>query len=336
MKRFLLGFGSPLVDYTLNVSDEILSRIAPGIKGGTESINQIQKAELLAAYPGRVLRSPGGSAANTVMAAARLGVSSALWGKVGKDDEGEFFRRELESAGAGTAYLSSNENSFTGSCVTMVTPDAERTMRSALGASLTLDVEEVGKTPELSCRWLLAEGYWIGSPVLPAVLQRAKESGAKVALNLSSLELAREYREIFVKLITRWVDLVFANELEAEALTGKSGKSALFALMELAPQAVVTRSAAGAWCGEKGRTAAVGAMSVRAVDTTAAGDYFSAGFFYGLSQERDLAYCCAAGARVAAEVVQLPGTRLPENKWENLRRDLAFEEIPGGLKATDI
>ncbi len=335
MKQFLLGFGSPLVDYTLNVSDEILARIAPGIKGGTESISRSQKAELLAAYPGNILRSPGGSAANTVMAAARLGVSSALWGKIGNDEDGAFFCGELESAGADSSHLSCNENSFTGSCVTLVTPDAERTMRSALGASLTLKVEEV-KNTSLSCRWLLAEGYWIGSPVLPAVLQRAKESGAKVALNLSSLELAREYREVFTRLITRWVDLVFANVAEAEALTGKSGKAALFALMELAPQAVVTRSASGAWCGENGHAAAVGAMRVHAVDMTAAGDYFSAGFFYGLSQGRGLPYCCAAGSRVAGEIVQLPGTRLPQEKWEMLRRSLADEEIPGGLEATEI
>ena len=151
MSFFLIGAGSPLVDYTTEVAEEFLKNSVSGCKGGTLNISDAERSRIFAALNGTVLRTPGGAAANTVCALGRAGVSAAFFGKTGIDEDGEYFRSELKSCGVSPKFLLSG-NGKTGYCVSLVTPDAERTMRSNLGVSTDITPAELENCGYQECR----------------------------------------------------------------------------------------------------------------------------------------------------------------------------------------
>ncbi|MCI5778545.1 MAG: adenosine kinase [Lentisphaeria bacterium] len=324
MSLRLLGVGSPLVDYSAQVPEEFIRSRLSGGKGGTRNIGPAEKAELLAVCPGPVTVSAGGAAANTVMAASELGVRGALLGKLGCDADGERFLRDMRMAGADVSELRTDPDTATGYCVALVTPDAERTMRSDLGASLNLTPAEVGQCDFSRYDRVLLEGYFVNTDIFEPVMLRARAAGVGVAVDLCNYELVTAGRERFTRLIARYADMVFANRDEAAALTGKKEPDPMArALAKICRTAVVKLGADGAIIASENRLEAVPPVRVgRVVDTTAAGDYFAAGFFYALGRGRSAARCGAAGARCAAEIIQYPGTKLPREAWNKLKAEL--------------
>ena len=323
MSCFLLGIGSPLVDYSVPVDDEFLLREVSGAKGGTLNISDEVRDELLSKSGIVPTKSAGGAAANTVMALAELGVSAAHFGKIGNDENGSFFRRELLSSGAFDRWIFTDDNVSSGYCLTLITPDAERTMRSNLGASLNVSGEDLQKCDFSGCRWIIAEGYFINEPWLAELLIRSRQSGCRIALDLSSFELAEKCRDKFFELITSAVDLLFANEEEFAALCGKDGDTIGQLLSFPCENVVVKLGANGAIVREKDCLCTIEAAKVeKAVDTTAAGDYFAAGFFWGLAHGLPPEKCGCAGALTAAEIVKVSGTKLNKKSWMELKNIL--------------
>ncbi len=323
MSCFLLGIGSPLVDYSVPVSDEFLLREVPGAKGGTLNISDEERDRVLSQAEKAPFKSAGGAAANTVMALAELGVETAHFGKIGNDENGRFFRKELIFSGASDKWIFTDEAISSGYCLTLITPDAERTMRSNLGASLNISREDLQKCDFAECRWVIAEGYFINEPWITGMVAEARQSGCRVALDLSSFELAEKHRDKFFQLINSSVDLLFANKEEFEALCGKDSDIIAKLLSFPCERAVVKLGANGAIVREKECLWTIKAPKVdNVIDTTAAGDYFAAGFFWGLAHDLPLEKCGIAGALTAAEIVKVSGTKLDKKSWIELKKIL--------------
>ncbi len=323
MGAFLAGFGSPLVDYSVCVTDDFLTRNGISGKGGTQNISVADREKLLAGCVFPVVFSPGGAAANTAMAAAKAGVPAAFAGFTGDDEPGRFWIAGMKEAGVDTANVFADKTKPTGFCLAMITPDAERTMRSDLGASVAFTAETAAKFDFSGVKWLLAEGYFINHPALPQVIKAAKKAGCRVALDLCSFELAGSYSRKFMELISGNVDMLFANRDEAVALTGRNSPAeAVQSLMSSVSVAVVKCGADGSMIGTQGEIHNIPAEKTLAVDTTAAGDYYAAGFFWGLYHHLPPAQCGRAGAVMAAEIVGHQGTQLDRAIWEKLNARL--------------
>ena len=319
----VIGVGSPIIDLIAQVDEAFLTQI-PGDKGGMVMIDNAELEKILQLLGSNVKRTPGGSAANTLFDLAHFGVQTALLGTTGNDAAGEFYRQELTRAGGSThALRTSTNNTPTGHCICLVTPDAERTMRPALAAALEFDPAQV--TEEDFAGYTLAhlEGYLLAhsEEKLRYLMRTAKRAGCLISLDLASYEVVTAFRPAILSLLEEFVDIVFANSDEADALFGAVPPvEQLEKLRGLCPAAVVKLGEKGAWadCGEG--AVFIPANKVNAIDTTAAGDSFAAGFLYGLLAKKDAAYCGRLGAALAAETVQIFGAELPESAWEKLKK----------------
>ena len=320
MSFFLIGAGSPLVDYTAEVSEEFLKNSVSGCKGGTLNISDAERSRIFAALKGQVLRTPGGAAANTVCALGRAGVSAAFFGKTGVDDDGEYFRDELRSCGVSPKFLLSGGGK-TGYCVSLVTPDAERTMRSNLGVSTNIVPAELESCLWQECRWLLTEGYMLAIPGYEVIFELAKKAGCSTALDISSIEIARKSRDTLPELLEKSIDLIFCNADEAAALTGINDPEAnVEYLADLCGMAALKMGAAGSLVKRRNEPLCrIEAYSFgEAVDTTAAGDHYAAGFFYGLAGNGSLERCGFCGSVMGGAAAAVPGSRIPQEMWEQV------------------
>ncbi len=267
-------------------------------------------------------RTTGGSACNTILALSHLGAPVALFGKVGADDDGRFFASEFARRGVELHLIESPLPS--GVASTFISPDGQRTFGTYLGAAATLDADDVRPEFFEGHGYLYIEGYLVQNhSLIERAVYEAKRAGLKVVLDLASYNVVEADREFFGELLEH-TDIVFANEDEARAFTGLDAYEALDALAEICPIAVVKIGKAGSLVksGDYIGRATCDATLVT-VDTTAAGDYFSAGFLYAHTSGRDLETCLRAGAILGDEIIQVIGTHLPESTWEQIRAKIA-------------
>ncbi len=320
--RSLLGFGSALVDLLVHVEDDFLRRSIPGLKGGTELVQDSEMSVILAGLPQSPVQVPGGAAANTIVGYAQLGGRASMLAKIGNDQAGEFYRQSLAQSGVSTALFKRDPRHATGRCLSMITPDSERTMRTCMGAANTLAPEELAPADFTGQDCLYIEGYALfNRQLMRKALELAKAANLKVCLDLAAPEIVRAARDILPDLLRHYVDAVFANELEAEMFAGVDDpRAGLAALSELCPLAVVKVGRQGAWLQKRGEGAVhVEAKVVQAVDTTGAGDLWAAGFLYGWLNGWPLRPAAELGALVASEVVQVTGAVIPAATWTRLR-----------------
>lgn len=320
----LVGVGSPIIDVLARVEDAFLASVG-GEKGGMVLTDSESIGQWMAQLPGPYTEAAGGSAGNTVFAASRLGVRTTFIGKTGNDSGGAFYRERFERIGGDASRFKIGEVA-NGRCLSLITPDGERTLRTDLGAAATLTPAEVTPADFIGCRHAHIEGYLLFNPELMLqVLNCAREAACTVSLDLASFEVVRAARGDLPALINEYVDLVFANEEEAAAYCGKSDTPGNMAatLGELCDLAVVKAGARGAWLARGTEvTHAPALQGIRAVDTTGAGDYWAAGFLTGWLRGKPLEICADWGARLGAEVVQVIGAQLPEETWKKILSDL--------------
>jgi sugar/nucleoside kinase (ribokinase family) len=319
----VLGFGSALLDQLIHVPESFVAAL-PGQKGGMVLVDDAERRRLLAALPATPEVAPGGSAANTVVGLARLGLPSRLLAKIGADPAGEAYRRHAAAAGVDTSSLKCAADLPSGTCLSLITPDGERTMRTFLGAASTLSADEVTPADLVGCTHLLTEGYMLyNRPLLQHVLRLGRAAGCRICLDLSSPEVTRASADILPALLDEYVDMVFANEAEAAVFAGtQDPASALALLARHCELAVVKLGAEGALLRQGAQTVHVPAEKVVACDTTGAGDLWAAGFLYGHLQGCSLQTAGRMGAAVAAEVVCVLGAALPTATWSRLHRRL--------------
>ena len=271
-----------------------------------------------------VKRATGGSAANTVLALAHLGAAPGIIGRVSEDDNGHFFADNCKKNGIETYLLPSELP--TGVASTFITPDGQRTFATFLGAAATLHADDLRPEWLEGYAYLYIEGYLVQDhDLICRAVEMAHAAGLKVCLDLASYNIVEAQHEFFSYLLDH-TDIVFANEEEALAFTGKAPREALDELAQRCEVAVVKTGKKGAMarCGAEFAEAPAEAVA-QVLDTTAAGDFFAAGFLYRHAQGAPLAACLESGGALAGAVIQVVGTQLADQTWAALRERLGVE-----------
>ncbi|MGV2494737.1 adenosine kinase [Pelagerythrobacter aerophilus] len=325
----VIAIGNAIVDVMAPCSEELIDELGLS-KGGMTLVDTARAQELYDAM-GPAREISGGSAANTLAGLSALGAQCAFIGQVADDQLGEVFAHDIRAVGIDFDTPPRRGDPPTARCLIFVTPDAQRTMNTFLGASqylppATLDAEAVA-----AAKILYLEGY-LWDPEEPRAAMRraieaARAAGRKVAFTLSEVFVIERHGDDFRALIDDGlIDILFANHLELAALTGENELEAgLAALKDKVPTLVVTCSADGATALSGGERARVSAEPIdQVVDTTGAGDLFAAGFLYGHVNGEPLATCLRRGAIAAAEVISHYGAR-PEADLQKLMD----ERLPG-------
>ena len=319
MKK-IIGIGNALTDMLVNLkSDDVLNQY--GIARGSMSLVDSQlQSEVSKAVAGRPYSlSLGGSADNTIRAMAHLGSSVGFIGKVGRDTTGDFFEQALENLGIKPVIFRGENRS--GKCVSLISPDGERTMLTHLGAALEMKAEEISADIFEGYDCLYVEGYLVQDHTLiESVARTAKRAGLKVAIDLASFNVVEENLDFLRQLVGNFVDIVFANEDEARVFSGEEEPiNALQYISELCELAVVKIGMKGALIKQGEQVVHVGIMkAAKRVDTTGAGDFYAAGFMYGLTEGLDLRQCGTIGAVTAGKVIEVVGTTLSDEAWEEI------------------
>lgn len=309
----VLGIGNALVDVLSAEADETVARLGMH-KGAMELIDEPRMVEIYDAM-GPATEVSGGSAANTMAGIASLGGSAHYIGRVRDDQLGSVFVHDIRSLGVGYTTALASDGPATGCCLIMVTPDAQRTMNTFLGASALLSDVDLDADAIGDAGIVFLEGYLFDRPEAQAAFrraaQRAHDAGRKVSLTLSDLCCVERHREAFRDLVAGHVDVLFANEAEILGLYEVSDfDTAVEAVRADSPLAVITRSERGAVVVTADEVISVEAFPVeQLVDTTGAGDQFAAGFLFGLSRGEPLRRCAELGALAAAEVISHLGPR---------------------------
>ena len=309
----VVGIGNALVDVLSHESEDFVRRLGLA-KGTMHLVDETRASEVYAAM-GPGIEISGGSAANTIVGVASFGGRAHYVGKVRDDQLGEVFRHDLRSVGVGYATPAATSGPSTGRCLIVVTPDAQRTMSTYLGASSGLGRTDVDKPVIERARMLYLEGYLFDPPEAQEAFRTAAAiahaAGRKVALTLSDPFCVDRHRAAFLDLVERHVDILFANEAEICSLYQLRDFDAAAARVRGHCEiAALTRSERGSVVVAGDRTHVVKAHPVDAVvDTTGAGDLYAAGFMVGLSRGLALPTCGQLGALAAAEVISHVGAR---------------------------
>jgi sugar/nucleoside kinase (ribokinase family) len=316
----VLGVGSPIVDILVNVDEAFIDRIE-GDKGGMELVSSERLEQILAMVDSTPVKATGGSSGNTVLALAKLGHPTAFLGKVGRDGDGDFYRESFIGNGVDSTCFCYADSIHTGRCLSLVTPDSERTMRTDLGAAATLDESDIKLEFFAGITNVHVEGYMLfAGPLLEKVMSMAKEVGCSISIDLASFEVVRFNKEILPGLLEKYVDIVFANEDEAREFCGDvSPEEAAEIFSKYCDTVAVKLGKDGAFLRHGIETARIKAEVVEAVDTTAAGDFWQAGFLYGFLNGCGLEKAGEFGSILGAEVVQVMGTGITDKTWESIR-----------------
>ena len=309
----VLSIGNAIVDVISHATDDFLIR--HDLKKDSMELVDAERSNMLYAAMGPTIETSGGSAANTAVGVAALGGRAAFLGKVRDDQLGEVFGHDLRATGVGYDTARATEGPPTGRCLILVTPDAQRTMSTFLGASVRLGPADIDRGLITRARILYLEGYLFDPPEAQEAFRTAAAiahaAGRKVSLTLSDPFCVGRHRKAFLDLVEHHVDILFANEAEIYALYEVDGFDAALARVRGHCEiAALTRSAKGSVIVGGGQVHSVSAHPVDAVvDTTGAGDLYAAGVLYGLSQGLDLPTCGRLGSLAAAEVIAHVGAR---------------------------
>ena len=321
----VIGIGNALVDALYRVeNDSVLAQL--GLPKGAMTLIDVESFRNISRrMEGKSVElATGGSACNTILSLAALGAEPAVIGRLGSDRNGEFFADYFRQKGAHTFVVASDADEPTGVASTFITPDGERTFGTFLGAAAGLRASDVRPEWFEDYGYLYIEGYLVQNhELIDTAVDMARERGLEVCLDMASYNIVEADREFFAHLL-RKTDIVFANEDEAKAFTGKEPRQALDALAAICPTAVVKVGAKGELARRGDEFAQMPAEKVaNVVDTTAAGDFFAAGFLYALAAGSRLDACLKVGGVMAAEVIQVTGTKISEPTWQSLRQRVA-------------
>ena len=316
----IVGVGSALLDILTHESDEFVAK-SGAIKGGMQLVDQGQIEKVLAQVGGTPRIVPGGSACNTVVGIGRLGGAARFVGKCGNGVMGNFYESDLRKQNVEPRLLRSN--SPTGRVISIITPDAQRSMMTYLGASSEARPEEFTEDYFENAAIVHIEGYLLFNPdLILSLLKIAKTAGAAISLDLASFNVVEESKDFLQKIVREYVDILIANEDEAEAYTGhKDETKALKGLSADAPLAVLKVGARGSFIASEGQVVSIAAVGDgRAQDTTGAGDLWASGFLFGLVQGYSLTQCGELGSACGYEVCQIVGTDIPDEGWDRIRK----------------
>jgi len=352
MKK-ILGIGNALVDILIRVKHESVLKQLNLPKGSMQLVNKLRSDEILS-----VLKNiphslaAGGSAANTIHGLGMLGARAGYIGVIGNDELGASFEADMKAAGVEPILIRSDTE--TGRAITLITPDSERTFATFLGAAVELSASELlhatpppappqqgrgasriqhychceersdaatGSSIFSGYDYLHIEGYLVQNhELIRTAVELAKTNGLLVSLDLASYNVVEANLEFLNDIVKKYVDIVFANEEEAKAITGHEPEKALHHLGQYCEVAVVKTGSRGSMIKAEGIVTEIGIIPVNPVDTTGAGDLYAAGFLYGHSLGWPLLKCGEAGALLAGNIIEEIGAKMPVTRWEMLKK----------------
>jgi sugar/nucleoside kinase (ribokinase family) len=323
----LIGVGSPIMDLLARVPDTFLRTHVAGEKGGMVLVDHDEMERIVRLLDGEPAYATGGSAANATFNAARLGLRATFLGKLGNDQLARVYRHAFETAGVnGTRF---KQGALANArCLALVTPDAQRTLRTCLGAAMTLSPDEITTTDFTGCRHAHIEGYLVFNQALAnTVLTAARAAGCTTSLDLSSFEVVNASRDWLLSQFQRGIDVVFANEDEIRALFQDHTSDFGVLAQKLAGYGVLAAVKVGkdgAWIARGDQLHRIAPVPVaNVVDTNGAGDAWAAGFLAGFLRGWPLPACGAAASLLGAETVMHIGPIIPETHFEILRPRIA-------------
>ena len=309
MKK-ILGIGNALVDVLVEIKDEAIFNKFGLTKGGMEMISAELKNELHKEIHGlKKTVASGGSTSNTIYGLAQLGAQTGYIGKIGNDDTGSFFKKDMEKIGVNT-HLSYSKID-TGIATTFITKGGERTFATYLGAAATQTPEDLNEQIFSQYDIIHVEGYLIfNRDLILNICKLAKKCELKISMDMASYNLVEAMHPLVNELLRDYVDINFANEEEAMAFTGKKEREALEILSAYCPISVVKLGAEGSLANVNGETAIIPAVKAQCKDSTGAGDIFAAGFLYGLINDFPISETGALASKLGAKCVETIGARI--------------------------
>ncbi|MDA0239819.1 MAG: adenosine kinase [Proteobacteria bacterium] len=317
----VVGIGNAIVDVLAHADDALLQE--NGLAKGAMTIIDADRAESLYAAMGPGIEASGGSAANTIAGLASLGGRGAFIGKCRDDQLGNVFQHDIRAAGVAFDSTPATTGAPTARCLIFVTPDAQRTMQTFLGACVDLGPEDIDTDVIAASEVVYLEGYLYDPPrakeAFIKAAQAAKSAGRRVSLSLSDPFCVDRHREAFLDLVANHVDILFANEDEIKSLYQVDEfDAALQHVRGHCEIAALTRSEKGSIVVSGDEVHVIDAEPVeKVIDTTGAGDAYAAGFLYGITQGYDLATCGRLGGIASAEIISHFGAR-PEQPLAQL------------------
>ncbi len=319
----ITGIGSALVDLLIHESDLFLTELGKE-KGGMTLVETQDIDVILGKTRETPMVVPGGAACNTIVGVGQLGGNARFIGQRGDDTPGRFYQEALEKCRVEPLFYTSATP--TGRVLSVITPDAQRSMFTCLGASTELNPETI--TPALFQDTAIAviEGYLLFNPDLMTVcLESAGKAGALIALDLASFEVVEATKPLLEEIVETHVDILIANEDEARAYTGHGDEAmALKVLARQVPLAVLKKGARGSCLAHEGRIVEIAPETGNpAMDTTGAGDLWAAGFLFGLAHGFSLEESGRLGSLLGYEVCQVVGAHIPEAGWHRIHRFMA-------------
>ncbi|MBK5720999.1 adenosine kinase [Dysgonomonas sp. Marseille-P4677] len=322
MKK-VLGMGNALVDVLAVMENDKLLETLELPKGSMQLIDD-SKLEIISKEINKLQKNivSGGSASNTIVGLARLGIDTGFLGRIGSDFYGKYYKEDLKKHNVRLHLTEVNEAS--GVASTFISKDGERTFGTYLGAAALLNANELQENDFRDYKYFYIEGYLVQShDLIKKAIMLAKEAGSKVILDMASYNVVEENREFLLEVIPQYVDIIFANEEEAKALLDMESEKAVSTLAQLVDIAVVKTGSKGSWIQQGNEKVFVPALKVNCIDTTGAGDLYASGFIYGMINNYSLYTCGQIGTLLAAHVIQEIGAKIVENKWGEIINEIS-------------
>jgi len=320
--RQILGIGNALTDMLCVLDSDALIEKFGLPKGSMQVVDKELQNELLSELSRyEVKKVRGGSVPNTLVGIEHLGMQVGFIGKLGCDEVARFFTSDLQRRNV-TIHAIYSQTLPSGTCVSLISPDGERTLVTCLGAASQLQAPEL--IPGMFAGYALChiDGYLLQNhELIERAMVMAKQAGAYVSLDMGSYNVVEQNLEFLKRIVPQYVDVVFANEMEAKTYTGNSDPEvSLDILSREAAFAVVKVGGKGSYVKHKNEKSFVPPLSgAKCVDTTGAGDLYASGFLYGLAMGCDITGSGRIGALVSGNVVEVVGTHMDDGKWQQIR-----------------
>ncbi|MBW2975661.1 adenosine kinase [Candidatus Woesearchaeota archaeon] len=320
MTHDVVSLGNPLMDILIDVEEGFLKELNL-VKGNMHLLDKddIKKIEEKLDKASTEL-APGGSEANTLSALSMLGRKVVYFGKVGKDQTGEDYHKRLLEDGVISKII--RVDGMTGRAITFITPDSERTFATHLGVSTLLEDSEINEADIMEAEFLHLTGYVLeGENTRKAAIKAmeiAKNNNVKICLDLADPNTVKRNKELLQSVIDEYADIVIANENEAKEFTGEEPEKAIDTLSKMSEIAVIKLGKEGSIIKSKDNCIKIPSFEAKAIDTTGAGDIYTAGFLYGLLNDLDLETSGKIASFISSKVVQVKGARLNKMPIEDI------------------
>jgi sugar/nucleoside kinase (ribokinase family) len=316
----ILGIGNALVDIMTELDHDGYLPVF-GLPKGSMTLVDAEKSRSVfdgTRHLKKTVRS-GGSAANTIYGIARMGIQTGFIGKIGRDEMGQVFRQDLIDSNVRTHLIQSDTES--GRAMALISPDSERTFATYLGAAVELSGQDLDESIFKEYDVVHIEGYLVQNhDLLLKAMELAKRHHLKISIDMASYNVVEANREFLYSVIKDYVDIVFANEDEAKALTGKEPAAALEEISAHCDIAVVKTGRTGSLVKSNETMHPIGIIPVNSIDTTGAGDLYASGFLYGLANQIPLDKCGRIGAILAGRTIEVVGAKMDEERWQKARQ----------------